>query len=44
MLEKIGVLKSEGGDGFRKGSAIVLFMLLLTFIGSAIYILIDSLQ
>jgi len=44
ILERIGVVKNENGDSFSKGSAVVLFLLLLTFIGSTVYILIDSLQ
>lgn len=44
ILEKMGVVTSEKGDNFRKGSAAVLLLLLLTFIGSTVYILIASLQ
>jgi hypothetical protein len=44
MLQDIGVLKDENGDGFRPVSAVIMMILMLTFIGAGIYILVSSLS
>jgi hypothetical protein len=43
ILKAFCVNENEHSDGFRLGPAIVLFVLILTFIGSSLYILADSL-
>ena len=42
ILENLGVVKKERDDDFNWGAAIIMILLLLTFIGTSFYILIAS--
>lgn len=43
FLETIGVIKSDRSDDFKIAPAILMMVLMLTFLGTTIYMLISSL-
>lgn len=44
FLERIGIVKKETRNGFKMGPAVALMVLMATFVGTTVYILISSLS
>jgi hypothetical protein len=44
FFERIGIVKNENSNNFKMVPAIVMMLLLLTFVGATIYILVSSLS
>ena len=44
FLERIGIVKKEGSHYDAKGSAIIMLLLMIAFVGTTFYILISSLE
>ena len=42
ILERLGIVKEESNEDFNLGTAIVMIMLFLAFIGTSFYILVSS--
>lgn len=44
LLERIGIVQNESNKSFRPVPAIIMLLLMLTFVGTTIYILISGLN